>query len=64
MNENIATDEKINFLMGLPRPLFRLFLSFQANFTTIKCEKCPSSLQLWDSNPRPLEHESSPITTM
>ena len=25
--------------------------------------KCPPSIWSWDSNPRPLEHESSPITT-
>ena len=52
--------------MGLPRTLYRLFSSFQTNitnFTTIKCEKCPSSIRCWDSNPRPLEHKSLPITT-
>ena len=26
-------------------------------------KKCPSSIQCWDSNPRPLEGESLPITT-
>ena len=26
-------------------------------------EKCPSSIPCWDSNPRPTEHESPPITT-
>ena len=26
-------------------------------------KKCPSSIWRWDSNPRPLENESSPITT-
>ena len=49
-----------------PRLLFRLFSSFQANitiFTTNKCEKCPSSIQCWDSNPQHLEIESPPITT-
>ena len=29
-------------------------------FTT---NKCPSSIQCWDSNPQPSEHESPPITT-
>ena len=46
--------------------LFRLFSSFQTNitiFTTNKCEKCPSSLCRWDSNPRTSEYESPPITT-
>ena len=44
---------------------FYLFLSFQTNIIILqknKCEKCPSSIQCWDSNPRPLEHESPPIT--
>ena len=52
--------------MGQPRPLLRLFSTFQSNITistTNKCEKCPSSKRRWDSNPRPLEHESPPITT-
>ena len=52
--------------MGQPRPLFHLFLSFQIHFTfftTNKCEKCPSSIQCWDSNSKPLEHKSPPITT-
>ena len=45
---------------------FRSFSSFQPNikiFTTNKCEKCPSSIWCWDSNPQPSEHESHPITT-
>ena len=32
-------------------------------FTSNKCEKCPSNIRCWDSNPRPSEHESSHITT-
>ena len=51
---------------GQSRPLFNLFLSFQANTTIITtniCEKCPSSIQCWDLNPRPSGHESPPITT-
>ena len=54
------------FKMGHPRPLFRLYLSWQTNitiFTTNFCEKCPSILQCWDSNPQPSELESPPITT-
>ena len=52
--------------MGQPRSLFR---SFQTNINTIftvnQYEKMsiPSSLWHLDSNPRPLDHESSPITT-
>ena len=52
--------------MGHPWPLFRLFQSFKTNiaiFTTDICEKCPSSIQCWDLNPRRSEHESPPITT-
>ena len=55
--------------MGQPQPLFVYFRSFQTNntiYTTNHCEKmskCPSSIWRWDSNPRPLKHELSPITT-
>ena len=45
---------------------FCLFSSFQTNITIIttnQCEKWPSGIWCWDSNPQPLEHESSPITT-
>ena len=52
--------------MGQPRPLFCLFPVFSNKryiFTTIICEKCPSSIRCRDSNPRPLECESLPITT-
>ena len=51
--------------MDLPSPLFRLFSSFQTNitiFTSNKCEKCPSGIQCWDSNPRLSGHESPPTT--
>ena len=49
--------------MGHPRPLFHLFLSFQTNTTIFTCEKYPSSIGCWDSNPQPLLNESTPITT-
>ena len=53
--------------MGQPRPIFIVyFRSFQTNitiFTTNICEKYPSSIWCWDSNPRPSEQESPPITT-
>ena len=39
-----------------------VFSNKHYNFTTNKCEKCSSSIRHWDSNPRPLEHESPPIT--
>ena len=31
-------------------------------FTTISCEECPYGIQCWDSNPRPSNCESHPIT--
>ena len=40
---------------------FRLFK--HPNFKTIICEKRQSSIRCWDSNPRPSDHESPPITT-
>ena len=40
--------------------LFKHTLQFLQQINVIKC---PSSIQCWDSNPQPLEHESPPITT-
>ena len=55
------------FLKNVPTSVsFHLFSSFHthiSNFTTNKCEKCPSSIWCRDSNSRPFEHESPPITT-
>ena len=50
------------------RPLFPLFTVFSSKQTVqflqqINVKKCTSCIWGWDSNPRPLEHESSPITT-
>ena len=42
------------------------FRSLETNntiFTANQYEKCPSSIQCWDSNPEPLKYELSPITT-
>ena len=53
------------FTWTIPGLFFRLFSSFQTNiaiFTAYKCEKCPSSIRHWDSNPPPLEHETPPLT--
>ena len=54
-------------LNGLSPPLFRLFRSFsnkhQYNFHNKLMWKQPPSMQCWDSNPRPSEHETLPITT-
>ena len=43
--------------------IFGLFKQTLQIFTTNICEKCPSSIRCRDSNPRPLERESPPITT-
>ena len=64
--EGRLLSEATSLKMGHPRPLFCLFSSFQTNithFTTNICEKCPSSVRCWDSNPRTSEHESPHITT-
>ena len=60
----------IIILMGQPRPLFIYLLLFKHTliFFTINryVKKCPSSIlcrDCQDSNSRPLEHESPPITT-
>ena len=45
---------------------FRLFKQTLQFVQQINVNKCPSSIRCWDSwdsNPRPLEHESPPITT-
>ena len=57
------------FLLKLAKPglfynSFSVFsIKHHYSFTTYKCEKCPSSIQCRDSNPRPSEHESPLITT-
>ena len=46
--------------------LLKIILVFSKNITIlhqINVKKCPFSIQCWDSNPRPLKHESPPITT-
>ena len=49
------------------RHLFRLFSVFSNKhykfLQQIYVKNCPSSIWCWDSNKRPLERESSPITT-
>ena len=55
------------FLKKSPSPasfsFIFVFSKKHYNFTTNKCEKCPSSLRCWDLNPQPFEHESPPIIT-
>ena len=55
----------VYFLNGPTPASFCLFSVFTNNtiFTANQCEKCPTSIWRRDSNPRPLEHESSPTTT-
>ena len=52
------------FLNGPSQASFSFIVGLSI-FTRNACEKmsCPSSIRCWDSNPRPLNHESSPITT-
>ena len=53
--------------MCQPGLFFVIFGLFQRNINTIlqqiNVKKCPSSIRHRDSNPRPSEHESLPITT-
>ena len=42
---------------------FSLFKQTIQFLQQINVKKCPSSIQCRDLNPRPFEHESSPITT-
>ena len=63
---SVTLAKKIFFLNGHSQPLYVYFPLFNTNittFTTNKCEKCTSSIRCWDSNPRPSEHKSPPITT-
>ena len=52
--------------MGHPGLFFVYFRSLQTHINTIlqkiDVKKCPSSIRRWDSNPRPSERESPPIT--
>ena len=60
-------NERLTYVRTNSRPLFFIFSVFLKTkitiFTTNQCEKCPYTLWCWDSNPRPSEHESPPITT-
>ena len=62
---NFEPKQLITFFkkMGQPRPLFCLFSVFSNKHYNFYVKKCPSSIWCWDSNPRPLESESLPITT-
>ena len=65
-NTNYMIDIYMRFLflkMSIPAT-FRFFYKQTIQFLQqINVKKCPSRIQHWDLNPRPLEHESSPITT-
>ena len=55
------------FFKNGPTPAsFHVFSSFQTNITiltTIKCEKCPSSIRCLDLNSQPFDSKSPPLTT-
>ena len=54
--------EHIVFLKWAIPYLFFIYFSLFKQILQIM-KKCPSSIRCWDLNPRPLEHESPPITT-
>ena len=50
--------------MGQPRPLLFIIVLFKQSIQFLQhINVSPTSIGRRDSNPRPLEHESSPITT-
>ena len=56
------------FKMDQPPPLLLFIFSLSKQTSLqflqqIHVKKCPSSVQCWVSNPQPLDHESSPMTT-
>ena len=54
------------FKWANPGLFFIYFRSFQTKITILQqiyVKKCPSSIRCRDSNPRPMERESIPITT-
>ena len=54
----------ISFKWAIPGLFFVYFRFFKITiFTTYICEKCPSSILCWDSNPQPSDSEHHPITT-
>ena len=64
---SIPIIEKLFLKIG-PTPasflfIFGLFKQTIQFLQQINVKKCPSSIRRWDSNPRPLERESTPITT-
>ena len=64
-NVSLVNSKHTCFKWAIPSLYFVYFRSFQTNIKifTSQCEKCPSSKQWWDSNTRPSEYESPPITT-
>ena len=63
--QNLAIPSLFLSKMGHLRPLFHI-LVFSTHFELlqqINVKKCPSNMGRRDSNPRPLKHELSPITT-
>ena len=42
---------------------FQPFYHYRYSFTTNESEKCPSTIQRWDSNSQPSDYEFPPLTT-
>ena len=55
-SKNGPTPASFSFIFGL----FKQTIQFLQQINVIKC---PSSIQRWDLNPQPFEHDSSPINT-
>ena len=59
--------DHINFFLNKNGPsqasFSFIFVFANKQYNSYHCEKSPSSIQCWDSNPRPWEHQSPPITT-
>ena len=59
--------DHINFFLNKNGPsqasFSFIFVFANKQYNSYHCEKSPSNIQCWDSNPRPWEHQSPPITT-
>ena len=62
-DHDIPTYLKKSTIPDLFSVIIFVFKKYMTVFTTNKCEKCPSSIQCWDFNPRHYEHESPPRAT-
>ena len=64
-SERLKSKHSANSLIkwAIPGLFFVYFCLFKQTLHTNICEKCPSSIWCWDSNPGPWQHESPPIST-